>query len=161
MEKRRYFGYWVYSDGRIYGIKGKKFLSEKDNGIGYKGVGIFIDGIKKRTYVHRIVATVFILNPEDKPCVNHKDGNKANNCVDNLEWVSYKANCIHGLENKLIKSGCSHARSSLSPSQIKEIRHLRNNIGYKVKTLSKRFEVSDGVISGILRGKTYKEKYGW
>lgn len=50
------------------------------------------DGKRKDRYVHRFVAEAFIKNPSNKPCVNHKDCNRANNSVDNLEWVTYKEN---------------------------------------------------------------------
>ena len=53
--------------------------------------------------IHRIVAETFIPNPENKPCVNHIDGNKHNNNVSNLEWCSYSENMKHGFKNNLYK----------------------------------------------------------
>lgn len=62
--------------------------------------------IQNRTYlVHRIVAEVFVPNPQNKSYVNHKDGNKLNNCASNLEWVTLKENSQHAVETGLIKTG--------------------------------------------------------
>ena len=63
---------------------------------GYLRVDLYdADGIRKHYKVHRLVANAFIPNPDGKPQVNHKDGNKANNSVTNLEWVTDKENKDH------------------------------------------------------------------
>lgn len=67
---------------------------------GYKQVKIGY----KHVYVHRLVAAAFIANPDRKPFVNHKDGNKSNNHVDNLEWVTAKENSHHALIAGLYKT---------------------------------------------------------
>lgn len=72
-------------------------------GSGYLFVGLSKNGIPYPKDVHRIVATHFIPNPENKKCVNHKDGNKLNNCVDNLEWCTYSENITHAMKNGLTK----------------------------------------------------------
>jgi len=69
----------------------------------YYGVSLS-KNTKSKTYnIHSIVAMMFIDNPNNYKVVNHKDGNKVNNNVENLEWCSYKENTAHALENKLIK----------------------------------------------------------
>lgn len=79
-------------------------LKASDNGNGYKCVKLGRNGGKK--FVHRLVAEAFIDNPNNYPCINHKDENKTNNNVDNLEWCSYSYNINYGnrtkkaLENK-------------------------------------------------------------
>lgn len=69
----------------------------------YNHVCICENGNQKSVLLHRIVATAFIPNVENKPQVNHKDGNKKNNAVENLEWVTNKENTIHAFSIGLIK----------------------------------------------------------
>ena len=59
------------------------------------------DGISKAEYIHILVAKAFIENPENKPTVNHKNGDKYNNCVENLEWTSYSENNLHAVRKGL------------------------------------------------------------
>lgn len=80
-------------------VRKVKTLTPTDNGNGYKIVGFPLNtekGIKSRNfYVHRLVAKAFIENSENKPEVNHKDHDRGNNCVDNLEWVTDKENTAY------------------------------------------------------------------
>lgn len=75
-----------------------------DNGKGYKNVNITINGIHKRMYIHRLVAMLFIPNPENKPQVNHIDGNKWNNNVSNLEWCTRSENIQHAFNTGLFNN---------------------------------------------------------
>ena len=68
---------------------------------GYERVCLFKVDRRRRYKVHRLVAMAFIPNPENKPQVNHKDGNKRNNSVSNLEWVTNEENFKHSMENGL------------------------------------------------------------
>lgn len=71
-------------------------MTQCDNGHGYKCVKIRVDGHVKGLYVHRLVAEAFIPNPQNLPCINHKDEDKSNNVVDNLEWCTHKYNSNYG-----------------------------------------------------------------
>lgn len=78
--------------GRV--VHNGRLLKATDRGNGYLTVHIN----KRNRYLHRIVAEAFIPNPENKPQVNHIDGNRSNDCVENLEWVSRLENAKHAKE---------------------------------------------------------------
>ena len=99
------------SDNRMYRIGGKILRQTVNKGRGtdecrqgYCVVNLRKPGHSRVHPVHILVATAFIPNPNGHPTVNHKDGNKLNNCVENLEWMSYSENNIHALKNDLRKS---------------------------------------------------------
>lgn len=69
---------------------------------GYKTVGIRVNKKPKKCRVHRLVAITYIPNPENKPYVNHIDGNRSNNHVENLEWVTPQENTIHAVQTGLM-----------------------------------------------------------
>ena len=74
--------------------RGRLLRTKIDKG-GYKRIWLYVNGKSKEVLVHRIVAQTFIPNPCDKPQVNHKNGNKVDNRVDNLEWVTASENELH------------------------------------------------------------------
>ena len=91
----------VTENGEVFVKKTGKALTPKNNGNGY--LRIYIPKIKKRFLLHRLVATAYIPNPDNKPQVNHIDGNKLNNKADNLEWVTAQENNLHARKLGLIK----------------------------------------------------------
>ena len=94
MDVQGYDKYMIYEDGKIWSKWGKgKFLKPSDNGQGYLFVGLFNeDGIKKKMRIHRLVALHYILNPENKPEVDHIDRDTLNNNIKNLRWATKSEN---------------------------------------------------------------------
>lgn len=79
----------------------KKIMKQSICSSGYMKVVLSKNGNHKQHMIHRLVAKAFIPNPENKETVNHIDGNKKNNCVDNLEWNTYSENLKHAYKNGL------------------------------------------------------------
>ena len=107
-------GYWHNKDFFILNFKGTlvpvtKLAQTERNG--YLTVRLFNNGKIKNLTVHRIVASLFVINPDNKPIVNHKDGNKKNNYANNLEWCTQKQNINHAIDIGLIDySGINRSR---------------------------------------------------
>lgn len=136
-------------------IKGRVLKQSLDSW-GYKQVSLYKDANKKSYKVHRLIAAAFIPNPENKPCINHKNGIKTDNRVENLEWCTDKENFNHAIENNLIVNhGENNKFSKLTDEKIKEIFKLRD-YGMTHYEISKKFKVSRPVISNILSRKYWK-----
>lgn len=97
--------YLVTSDGDVMHNKNLKKLKPKLTKSGYLELGIDIHGERKYSGIHRIVAKCFIPNPDNKPFVNHINGVKTDNRVDNLEWVTHQENMDHAKRTGLIHKG--------------------------------------------------------
>lgn len=99
-----YEGFYEVSNlGNIKNSKTGRVLKPTDRGNGYYCCTLCKNGTRKNIDIHRLVAKAFIDNPENKPEVNHIDGNKQNNCVENLEWATRSENEIHAMDNDLCK----------------------------------------------------------
>lgn len=145
--------YEVTKDGKIISLKYNKRREVKGyiDRYGYRRVLLHIDGRRVKYFVHRLVAETYIPNPNDLPQVNHKDGNKLNNNVSNLEWVTVKQNITHAIKNGLRKQ---NSRAVLNEEQIKEIKKL-----FKTKSmreLADMYNVSLSCIKHIHAGHTWK-----
>ena len=112
VDMKGYEGYYKISNtGKVFIIRLNRLLKFKPKWTGYIDIELNVNGAKSYKRVHRLVAENFIPNPYMKPFVNHIDGNKQNNCVDNLEWVNASENRLHafrfGLQLKS-RRNCRH-----------------------------------------------------
>ena len=94
--------YLVSNTGRVRRVGSDKDHSVRDSK-GYLVTDLYQDGKRSTARVHRLVAEEFVPNPDGKPEINHKDGNKRNNNASNLEWVTKKENSRHAWDNGLAK----------------------------------------------------------
>ena len=102
-EIKNFEKYLISSDGEVYNTQTKKIL--KKNGCGcYYIIFLYQNKIKEKFYIHRLVAQAFIPNPNHKKVVNHINGNKKDNRVENLEWATQSENMKHAIATGLIKT---------------------------------------------------------
>ena len=101
-----YPGYRISNHGRVWSNKLKRVLIPPCDRYGYLRIGIWKGQIVRKFFVHRLVALMFIPNPDNKPTVNHKDGDKMNNHVSNLEWATVAEQNFHKLNVLKIKNVC-------------------------------------------------------
>lgn len=95
--------YEISSNGKVRNLKTRRMLRPGKDKCGYLHVSLSKNGKTKTLKIHRLVANAFIENFENLPQVNHKDGNKENNNVNNLEWVTCSGNLKHAYKNGLKK----------------------------------------------------------
>jgi hypothetical protein len=132
----------------------RKLRNDKD---GYLLINLCKDKKVKTFKIHRLVAQAFIPNPDNKPQINHIDGNKSNNKVDNLEWVTNKENSKHAVE-KLLRNtkGENHHNVKLRNYQVLNIRKKYATGKYKRKDIADEYQVSITLIGFIINRKIWK-----
>lgn len=119
---------------------------------------------KTRKYlIHRLVAETFIDNPDNKKEVNHKDLNKSNNKVSNLEWVSHSENMKHAYVNGVVKMPEGGKKTQwkrvLTDEQVREIRntYIPHDKNFGMKALAKKYGVSESVIKKVANRVSYRD----
>lgn len=155
--------YPIYSitiDGQVINNKTKKKLKPFVNN-GYYRINLYdSENSRKTLYLHRLIAETYIPNPNNKPEVNHIDGNKLNNSIDNLEWVDRIENSKHSY-----KYGLQKARRSKNNERHKSVLQIDLN-GRLIKKwdcvmdIERELNLSSGGISNCCLGKN-KTSYGF
>ena len=131
---------------------------------GYQRFSVTIDG-KKRTYkLHREVAKAFLPNPDDLPQVNHKDGDKNNNCAVNLEWISNRDNAHHAIANGLWETVIEGAKRENESRKKPIIAYLIDGpypcTRYYESVSAAEKDIGSRHITAVLKGKRTHAK-GW
>lgn len=143
--------YCVSNFGNVKSFKKDKILVGNLTRKGYHKVGLSIEKVTKTVTTHRLVASHFLENTEQKPCVNHKDCDKTNNNVENLEWVTYSENNVHNI--KMGRRVYAHNRSN-SKLTVENVNYIRNSKMSSTE-LAKVFNVSISNISLIRNNKIW------
>jgi hypothetical protein len=149
--------YDVSNCGRFYNNKFNRFIKPRKNSDGYLNVTFCIDGVITNYKAHRLIAEAFIPNPLNLPVINHKDGDKTNNNVENLEWCTSSENRIHAVNVLGCKTGIGirNVNAKLNDDNIREIRKELSN-GATGISLANKYGVDPKQISRIKNNKTWK-----
>lgn len=160
-KKEVLYPYMITEDGRVYNDKTGRYLKPQHNKKGYLVVRVTVNKIKHTIRIHREVAKAFIENPLNKPQVNHIDGNKENNKVENLEWVTGQENVNHAMKNGLWERNLEVARISNEKRKKKIIAKNKKTgqIKYYESVSSAEREYGRHVCD-VLKGKREHTK-GW
>lgn len=146
--------YLISTSGRIKSLYTNRILKLVLGSNGYYQVCLRINKKSHNRSVHRLIAEMFIPNLENKRTVNHKDGNKLNNNVNNLEWNTDSENTIHAINNNLrfSKKGLEHHNVKLTENDVINIFKSR----LSESKLSKIYNVSGSQIGKIKRKDRWK-----
>lgn len=145
--------------------KWKRFVDGKIRKISinvnnYHTVSIKLKGKEKTLFIHKEVAKAFIPNPENKKEVNHKDGDKNNNCVSNLEWVTRHENIEHAFRNKLIVPAVGENQSNTVLTN-DVVRYIMSQNEKGARELARELNIkSHTTISAVRLGKTWNHITG-
>jgi hypothetical protein len=151
-----YEAYRVSTLGRVRGQDGKLF-SAKQGKNGYCAVSFRKNGKNKTSLVHRVVAQTFLPNPESKPYVNHLNGKKSDNRLENLAWATSSENALHAHSEGLIKvhKGAAHPNARWGRGEVALMRFLHME-GLTSQHISELFRFTPHGVRRIVNGHRYK-----
>ena len=144
----------VYNNFDPYMTK-ERILKSCINNAGYYVLNLCLNGKVNMHLVHRLIAVNFIPNPKNKPAINHKNGIKTDNRLDNIEWSTYSDNNQHAYNTGLKKRGEHHVNSKLTEVQVCEIREKLKN-GESNILIANFYNVGNCTISEIKHNKRWK-----
>ena len=171
-------GYTVSRSGIVVGPRGRP-LRPVDNGNGYLAVNVHAEGKQAKVYIHRFVAFCYVPNPENKPEVDHINGERSDNRAENLRWVTHKENHNTGYthQRRVLRAGEAEFRKSMSrwsrlrweerreemvatlrrkyPEELRQtVLRLRDQEGLMFSDIADRLNLSKKLVSNLY----YREK---
>jgi len=147
--------YKIDINGNVWSTKMKKFLRPWTSSHGYLYVRLCRNWKGKHYSIHRLLATAFIENKNTYPCINHIDGNKLNNKLDNLEWCTYSHNISEAYRLGLHAN--PKRNQKLDAHLVECIRNIGSNSWSDCKYLASIFDVGPRAIYNIINHKTWNE----
>lgn len=157
--------YQISNLGRVKSLnynktRKEKILKYRKHRYGYLMVVLFKDGKRKEILVHRLVAQAFLPNLDNLPQVNHKDENKTNNCVENLEFCDAKYNSNYGTRNERVAKALTGAYNT---KKSKPVMCIETGVIYQsTNEVQRQLGFSRGNISQCCNGKKNTSyKYHW
>lgn len=148
----------TYPQGWSKTVKGKS-IARRVSDRGYYTSTLQVAGKPVPQQIHRLVAETFIPNPDNLPFINHKDGNKLNNCVENLEWCTAEQNLQHAARTDLMRTGSRHRDAKLSESDALEIVRL-DTLGVSKNIIASQFGVCYRTVYNVLTGRNWSNVTG-
>lgn len=153
--------YYISNYGRLYSKSSGKFLKSKIGSAGYPEYTLrHKNGKPLSTHIHRTIMKAFSpLDDYDNMVVNHKDGNKINNSLSNLEWVTYKDNSIHAAKTGLLHPvhGETHVCAKITESQCRKICELLETGQYRIKEIANMMQTTESIVDAIKHKKAWVE----
>ena len=162
-EIKGYENYLVFEDGVVLNQNTGRELKPDKTNRGYYRITVCKDNKTKRFSLHRLVAELFIPNPNQLETVNHNDGNKKNNSINNLEWMSQDDNQEHAVVTGLCPSGEQNGNSKWKENTIHEVCKLIEQ-GLTRGPILKATGVTKSTFDDIRRRKTWvkvSQYYNW
>lgn len=157
---RKIKGYEKYSisnRGNVFSSKSNKILKQHDNSHGYQQVFFYCSNKSyKPKYIHRLVAEAFLDRDEGLDQVNHKNGIKSDNRLENLEWSNRSLNQIHALKSGLCSNrGSNHSQAMIDEQDARKIK-IALLCGISRRELMDIFDVTYDCINNIANSKSWK-----
>ena len=150
--------YNISSIGRVYSNKTNKILKQQPSHNGYLRVCLYDSNHQQHTeIVHRLLAFSFIGEDKEKPQINHKNGIKQDNRLENIEWVTSKENIAHSWSTGLKKAqkGENHPSNKLKEKEVLQILHKYKQ-GITQRKIAEQFNICFQNVNSIVKGKIWK-----